>query len=305
MSELPIIDVETYFRSLQKYICGELELADGRGEFHNDNWSKSNGEGITSVLSSGDVFEQVGVNFSKVRGDKMPPAATAIRNKLTGNTFQAMGVSVIVHPLNPYVPTSHMNVRFFLSEDSQQTQAWWFGGGFDLTPYYGYVEDAVHWHTLARNACQPFGTELYPKFKQKCDDYFRIEHRDEQRGIGGLFFDDFNERSFSHSFGLTQSIGNHFLPAYLPIVEKRKNVTFGDHQRQFQLFRRGRYVEFNLLHDRGTRFGLQSGGRTPSILISLPPQATWQYEKPTNKKDTPEERLSDEFLQPKDWLVDS
>lgn len=305
MTELPIKQIENYFSELQELICSELETLDSSSTFQNDLWSRTNSSGITSVLDNGNVFEQAGVNFSHVRGKAMPKAATERKPELAGSPFQAMGVSVVVHPLNPYVPSSHMNVRFFIAKPENKSSVWWFGGGFDLTPYYGFKDDAIHWHNLARDACQPFGTELYSRFKRACDEYFRLDHRGEQRGIGGLFFDDFNDQNFDHSFRLTQSVGNHFLPAYLPIVERRRNIEFGKRERKFQLFRRGRYVEFNLVHDRGTRFGLQSGGRTQSILISLPPAATWHYEWPTNDERTPETLLKSDFLQPKDWLQDA
>ena len=305
MTELPIKHVNNYFSKLQKEICSRLEFLDGGSTFRDDLWSRKDSSGTTSVLANGKVFEQAGVNFSCVSSEKMPQAATARKPELASRPFQAMGVSVVIHPLNPYVPSSHMNVRFFVVDPESKSSIWWFGGGFDLTPCYGFREDAIHWHQLARDACRPFGTDLYPRFKQACDEYFKLDHRGEQRGIGGLFFDDFNEKSFDHAFRLTQSVGDHFLPAYLPLVERRRSVEFGERERKFQLFRRGRYVEFNLVHDRGTRFGLQSGGRTQSILISLPPAATWHYEWPVNDKNTPEVSLKSDFLQPKDWIQDS
>jgi coproporphyrinogen III oxidase len=245
------------------------------------------------------LFEQVGVNFSHIRANALPEAASARHPELTGRPYQAMGVSLVCHALNPYVPTAHMNVRFFVADDPQAT--WWFGGGFDLTPIYGFEEDAVHWHTQAYEACQPFGEELYPRFKQWCDEYFFLPHRDEQRGVGGLFFDDFKEGGFDQAFALTRSIGDHFLPAYLPIVQRRRETPYGRSQREFQLYRRGRYVEFNLVCDRGTRFGLQSGGRTESILMSLPPKAAWYYDwKP--HPGSPEEALLLTFLKPRAWI---
>ena len=304
MIDFPIDDVEIYFLELQKTLCSALEFLDSRSRFKDDIWSHKDSKGITRVLSKGNIFEQAGVNFSHVRGEKMPHAATARKPELVGSPFQAMGVSVVVHPLNPYVPTSHMNVRFFLARPDNAEPHWWFGGGFDLTPCYGFSEDAVHWHDVARQACQNFSPHLYPRFKKACDDYFRVKHRNEQRGIGGVFFDDFNEQNFPYAFNVTRSVGDHFLPAYLPIVERRKNTEFGEREQAFQLFRRGRYVEFNLIHDRGTRFGLEHGGRTKSILMSLPPRASWHYEWPIGYSDGPEASLKHEFLEPKDWLGD-
>lgn len=304
MLESSITKVESYLLNLQKRICSELEFIDEAGVFQDDRWSRKGGKGITTILSGGTVFEQAGVSFSHVQGEKLPQAASDRKPSLIGSAFRAMGVSVVIHPLNPYVPTSHMNVRFFLAEPTESKPVWWFGGGFDLTPFYGFKEDALHWHRTARDACQKFGAELYPLFKRGCDEYFRLHHRGEQRGIGGVFFDDFNDQSFDHAFGLAQSIGDYFLPAYLPIVKRRKGVEFGTREREFQLYRRGRYVEFNLVCDRGTKFGLQSGGRTESILMSLPPKAMWRYKWPINP-DTPEETLQRDFLQPRDWLVDS
>ncbi len=302
MINFPVDDIEHYFLALQKKLCSGLEITDGGATFVDDIWTRTNSKGITRVLTKGNVFEQAGVNFSYVRGEELPQAATSRKPELIGCPFQAMGVSVVIHPLNPYVPTSHMNIRFFLAKPYNTKPHWWFGGGFDLTPIYGFTEDAIHWHEVAKQACQHFGADLYPRFKKACDNYFRIKHRKEQRGIGGIFFDDFNEKSFRDTFGFTRSIGDHFLPAYLPIVERRRHKEFGDHERAFQLFRRGRYVEFNLVHDRGTRFGLESGGRAKSILISLPPMAAWHYEWPISNRDGPEESLTREFLQPKDWL---
>jgi coproporphyrinogen III oxidase len=253
------------------------------------------------VLAEGAVFEQAGVNFSQVSGRTLPPSATAHRPELAGRAWQALGVSLVIHPRNPYVPTSHMNVRFFIAEKDGAEPVWWFGGGFDLTPYYGFEEDSVHWHRTAKAACDPFGADYYAHFKKWCDEYFFLKHRNETRGVGGLFFDDLNERSFEHSFGFLKSVGDHYLPAYVPIVQKRKHTPYGERERDFQLYRRGRYVEFNLVYDRGTLFGLQSGGRTESILMSLPPLVKWRYNwKP--QPGTPEARLYDEFLMPRDWL---
>jgi len=288
--------VRSYLLTLQDGICAGLEREDGTGRFQEDSWTRTEGGGGRSrVLGEGAVFEKAGVGFSHVSGAALPPSASAARPELAGKPFHALGVSVVVHPRNPYVPTSHANVRFFQAGD-----VWWFGGGFDLTPYYGFDEDAVHWHRTARAACEPHGAGLYPKFKKWCDDYFYLKHRGEPRGVGGLFFDDFNEAGFERSFAFLRSVGDAFLPAYLPIVQKRKATAHGPRERDFQLYRRGRYVEFNLVHDRGTLFGLQSGGRTESILMSLPPLVTWRYGwKPA--PGTPEARLYDHFLKPRDW----
>ena len=305
--------VRQYLLSLQDTLCVALEREDG-GKFQEDAWTRDEGGGGRSrVLSEGGVFEKAGVGFSHVTGATLPASATATRPELAGKPFHALGVSLVVHPRNPYVPTAHMNVRFFLagnpaispnsdlhSPTGAVAPVWWFGGGFDLTPYYGFEEDAVHWHRTARAACEPHGAALYPKFKKWCDDYFFLKHRNEPRGIGGLFFDDFNAPGFERSFDLMRSIGDAFLPAYLPIVQKRKPTPSGPRERDFQLYRRGRYVEFNLVWDRGTHFGLQSGGRTESILMSLPPLAAWRYDwKP--EPGTPEARLHDIFLKPRDW----
>ncbi len=295
--------VKTYLLSLQSGICEALEVADGRARFREDAWERpEGGGGRTRVLADGAVFEQAGVNFSHVFGRHLPPSATAHRPELAGRSFQALGVSLVIHPRNPYVPTSHMNVRCFIAEKDSEEPVWWFGGGFDLTPYYGFEEDCVHWHRTAKAACDPYGQEYWPRFKKWCDEYFYLKHRHEPRGIGGLFFDDLNEKSFSHSFGFVQNIGDHFLKAYLPIVHKRKDTPHGERERDFQLYRRGRYVEFNLVYDRGTLFGLQSGGRTESILMSLPPLVKWRYDwKP--EAGTPEATLYDVFLKPRDWLA--
>ncbi|MBT5228682.1 MAG: oxygen-dependent coproporphyrinogen oxidase, partial [Methylococcales bacterium] len=264
--------VKAYLIQLQEHICTALEKADNKATFLTDEWTREGGGGgggITKVLTNGHVFEQAGVNFSQVSGDQLPPSATAARPELAGRSFQAMGVSLVIHPNNPYIPTTHMNVRFFIAEKTGEDPVWWFGGGFDLTPYYPFKEDVVHWHQNSKAACAPFANDTYDRYKKWCDDYFYLKHRKEARGVGGLFFDDLNELGFEQSFALTQSVGNHFLSGYLPIVEKRKNTPFTDRERQFQLYRRGRYVEFNLVYDRGTLFGLQSGGRTESILMSL------------------------------------
>jgi coproporphyrinogen III oxidase len=291
--------VSSYLLALQDSICAALEAEDDNGRFQEDTWSRPEGGGGRSrVLTDGAVFEKAGVGFSHVSGATLPPSATASRPELAGKPFHAMGVSLVIHPRNPYVPTAHMNVRFFMAGES----TWWFGGGFDLTPYYGFEEDCVHWHRTARTACEPFGASLYPRFKKWCDDYFYLKHRGEPRGIGGIFFDDFNELDFIRSFALMRSIGDAFVPAYVPIVQKREPLPHTQRERDFQLYRRGRYVEFNLVWDRGTHFGLQSGGRTESILMSLPPLVTWRYNwQPA--AGTPEAKLYDVFLKPRDWAA--
>ena len=295
--------VHDYLMTLQDTICNAFEQLDGSGEFREDSWSRDEGGGGRSrVMEGGTVFEKAGINFSHVHGAELPASATATRPELAGRSFQAMGVSLVIHPHNPYVPTSHANVRFFVAEKAGADPVWWFGGGFDLTPYYGFREDAVHWHRLAKEACTPFGDDVYPRYKQWCDDYFYLKHRNEPRGIGGLFFDDLNEGGFEKSCALMISIGNHYLPAYLPIVERRKDITYGEREKAFQRYRRGRYVEFNLVYDRGTLFGLQSGGRTEAILMSLPPEVTWRYDWHP-EPDTAEAELYDVFLNPTDWLA--
>ena len=272
-----IDQVRSYLRDLQKNITDSLQVADGAGKFISDNWFRDNGGGggRTMVLANGQVFEQAGVNFSEVTGDSLPASATAHRPELAGRTFQAMGISLVMHPYNPHVPTSHANVRFFIAQKPGEESIWWFGGGFDLTPYYAYREDCEHWHRIARAACEKFGEDIYPKYKKWCDDYFYLKHRQEARGIGGLFFDDLSQPDFGTAFAFMRSVGDHYLPAYLPIVEKRRDIEFGETEKKFQWYRRGRYVEFNLVYDRGTLFGLQSGGRTESILMSLPPVVKW------------------------------
>lgn len=293
--------VRTYLLDLQQRICTALEAEDGSGRFHEDEWERPEGGGGRSrVLTEGSVFEKAGINFSDVSGKGLPPSATAARPQLAGAAFRAMGVSLVIHPHNPHVPTTHMNVRFFHAQPEQGESIWWFGGGFDLTPYYGRREDAVHWHETAKAACTPFGEDLYRKFKDSCDRYFYLPHRQEPRGIGGIFFDDYNAGGFDQAFAFMQSVGDHFVPAYRPIVAKRKDVPFTDEQRQFQLYRRGRYVEFNLVYDRGTLFGLQSNGRTESILMSLPPLVRWDYAFHP-EPGTPEAELYEVFLQPRDW----
>ena len=295
--------VRAYLLALQDSICAALEAEDGREKFRTDEWVRPEagqpglgGGGRTRILADGAVFEKGGVAFSHVRGTKLPPSATAHRPELAGKSWEALGVSLVIHPRNPYVPTSHANVRFFCAGD-----IWWFGGGFDLTPYYGFEEDCVHWHRTAHDALAPFGDTLYPHFKKWCDEYFFLKHRNEPRGIGGVFFDDFNELGFEKSFALLRAVGDAFIPAYRPIVAKRKGTPHSDRERQFQLYRRGRYVEFNLVWDRGTLFGLQSGGRTESILMSLPPLVRWDYDwKPT--PGSAEARLHEIFLQPRNWV---
>lgn len=298
-----IDQVKDYLLDLQNTICEAVEVIDGAGRFDADEWQKDNGKGygITNILSGGEVFERAGVNFSYVEGDKMPSSATALRPELEGRNYRALGVSLVIHPHNPYVPTSHANVRFFIAEKTGEEPVWWFGGGFDLTPYYGFDEDVIHWHSEARKACLPFGDDVYPKYKKWCDEYFYLKHRDEPRGVGGLFFDDLNEGGFDQCFAFMQSVGNAFSKAYLPIVKKRKDMSFGERERNFQLHRRGRYVEFNLVYDRGTLFGLQSGGRTESILMSLPPEVRWSYQVEV-EKGSEEERLYNHYLKHKEWL---
>jgi coproporphyrinogen III oxidase len=317
MSSPPdVTAVKTYLLGLQDSICAALEAEETGARFQQDAWERpEGGGGRTRVLSGGDIFEKAGVAFSHVHGTKLPPSATAHRPELAGRPWQALGVSLVIHPRNPYVPTAHANVRFFLAgaadlsplasapgHSASAPPTWWFGGGFDLTPYYGFEEDAVHWHRTARAAVTPFGVTLHARMKKACDDYFFLKHRGEPRGIGGLFYDDFNEPGFGQGFALTRSVGDAFIPAYLPIVARRKATPHGDRERQFQLYRRGRYVEFNLVWDRGTLFGLQSGGRTESILMSLPPLVRWDYDwKP--EPGSAEAKLYDVFLKPRDWAA--
>jgi len=299
--------VRDYLKNLQNSICQSLEDLDGEQKFVSDLWLRDNdggGGGDTRVLSNGAVFEQAGVNFSEVKGSNLPASATAHRPELAGCEFRAMGVSLVMHPKNPKVPTSHANVRFFIAEKEGADPIWWFGGGFDLTPYYGNDDDCKHWHQIAFDACEPFGEEAYPKYKQWCDDYFYLKHRAEPRGIGGLFFDDLNEDGFDQSFAFMRSVGDHYIPAYAPIVERRKDDAYSEAQKSFQLYRRGRYVEFNLVYDRGTLFGLQSGGRTESILMSLPPVVNWQYNYQP-QEGTEEAKLYEHYLKPQDWLKGS
>jgi len=295
--------VKQYLQQLQQHICKALEQLDGSATFMEDAWERPlGGGGKSKVLVDGAVFEQAGVNFSHVTGDAMPGAATAHRPELAGRSFEAMGVSLVIHPHNPYVPTTHANVRFFIARKPDADPVWWFGGGFDLTPYYPYLEDVQQWHRQAQSLCQPFGEEVYPKYKKWCDEYFYLPHRQETRGVGGLFFDDLNEGGFEQCLAFMQAVGNGFIEQYRPIVEKRKDTPFGERERQFQLYRRGRYVEFNLVYDRGTLFGLQTGGRTESILMSMPPLVRWQYSyQPV--AGTPEADLYQNYLKPRDWLA--
>jgi len=294
--------IRSYLLALQKSITDALCDLDSVLVLQEDEWDREDGGGGCSrVMRNGQIFEQAGINFSHVFGDELPASATAHRPELTGRKFQALGVSLVIHPANPYVPTTHMNVRFFVAEKEDNDPIWWFGGGFDLTPYYGFEEDAKHWHAAAKNACAEYGEDIYPRYKKWCDDYFYLKHRQEQRGIGGLFFDDLNEWEFDKCFAFLRSVGDAFLPAYIPIVDRRKDIVYDEQQRQFQLYRRGRYVEFNLIYDRGTLFGLQSGGRTESILMSLPPKVRWEYDWQP-EPGTPEAELYDKYLQPRDWI---
>ena len=298
---LDLDSVRQYLKGLQDRLCAALEAEDGKATFSEDLWERpAGGGGRTRTLAAGAVFEKAGVAFSEVNGTQLPPSATLHRPDLVGLKWTAIGVSLVIHPLNPYVPTTHLNVRFFVAGIETAKPVWWFGGGFDLTPYYGYREDAIAWHKAAKAALDPFGAELYPTFKQTCDEYFFLKHRGESRGIGGLFFDDLNAPGFAESFAIMRAVGDAFLPAYLPIVQRRKGMPHGDHERQFQLYRRGRYVEFNLVWDRGTLFGLQSGGRTESILMSLPPLVRWDYGF-IPQPGSLEADLYDTFLKPKDW----
>ena len=297
--------VAAWLRDLQQRIIGAVEAADG-GRAVRDAWAKApgeplQGEGLTCILEGGELFERAGCGFSQVRGAKLPPSATQHRPELAGAPFEAMGVSLVFHPRNPYVPTVHMNVRMIAALPEGREPVCWFGGGMDLTPYYGFEEDAVHFHRACHDALAPFGDGLYPRFKTWCDEYFFLKHRNEQRGVGGIFFDDFAELGHARSFEMLQSVGNAFLPAYLPLVERRRATPYGERERAFQLYRRGRYVEFNLVWDRGTHFGLQSGGRTESILLSMPPQASWAYQQQP-EPGTPEARLYTDFLPRRDWL---
>ena len=299
MSDNRVEIVGDYLRGLQSSLVDALEEVDEKESFRSDRWDR--GGGNSRVLVDGGVFEQAGVGFSHVFGDQMPPSATKSRPELAGKRFQALGVSVVLHPRNPYVPTTHANFRFFSTDGDDGAPVWWFGGGFDLTPYYPFHDDVLHWHNTAKKACDPFGDEVYARYKAWCDEYFFLKHRNETRGVGGLFFDDLNEGGFDRSFEFLKAVGDQFLPAYLPIVSRRKSLEYSDREREFQLYRRGRYVEFNLIYDRGTLFGLQSGGRTESILMSLPPRVRWEYDwRP--QPGSAEAQLYERYLQPVDWL---
>ncbi len=302
MSAVDFDAVKSYLMDLQDRICAGLAEEDGQVGFMEDNWQREQGGGgRTRLITKGGVFEKGGVNFSHVFGGQLPPSASAVRPELAGRSFQAAGVSLVMHPENPYVPTSHMNVRIFVAEKEGEEPVWWFGGGYDLTPYYGFEEDCVHWHKTAKAACDPFGAEVYGKYKKWCDDYFFLKHRDEARGVGGLFFDDLNEGSFEQCFEFTRAIGDSYLDAYRPIVARRKETEFGERERKFQCYRRGRYVEFNLVFDRGTLFGLQSGGRTESILMSLPPEVHWDYGYEP-EEGSAEAELYEKFLPHREWI---
>ncbi len=299
MEFAPVLD---YFLNLQERIVESLQHVDGKNFLH-DSWQRpEGGGGISCVIEEGNVFERGGVNFSHVTGDRLPPSASAGRPELAGRGFEAAGVSLVLHPRNPYAPTVHMNVRCFMAKKAGETPVWWFGGGMDLTPYYGFIDDAEHFHRTCKEALMPFGSDLHPRFKTWCDEYFYLKHRNEPRGVGGIFFDDFNELGIDQSFGMTRSVGDHFLKAYLPILQRRINTPYGERERDFQAYRRGRYVEFNLVYDRGTLFGLQSGGRTESILMSMPPIVKWRYDwRP--EANSPEAQLYSDFLTAKDWLT--
>ena len=295
--------VKRYLLELQERITAAVESHDTQ-KFRRDPWERGEGGGGESrVLTDGEVFERAGVSFSHVFGEKLPASASNTRPAIVGAPFEAMGMSLVFHPRNPHVPTTHCNVRFIQALPQGETPVWWFGGGFDLTPYYPYDGDVLHWHRTARDACAPFGADRYLRYKEWCDRYFFLPHRNETRGVGGLFFDDLAEGGFANSFALLRSVGDHFLPAYLPILERRGQAPYGDRERQFQLYRRGRYVEFNLVHDRGTLFGLQSRGRTESILMSMPPLARWEYDWHP-EPGSPEARLYQEFLRPRDFLAE-
>ena len=308
VSSSMIASIKEYLLNLQKDLCDQFSQLDGKASFFEDKWSKPvksdqnlSGGGITCILEKGAVFEKTGVNFSHVSGLALPKSAQSAHSEHAQKPFEALGISVVAHPDNPYVPTSHFNVRFFIMGDLNNNPTWWFGGGYDLTPYYGFEEDCQHWHKTAKAACDPFGTDIYRELKLWCDNYFYLKHRQEPRGIGGLFFDDWNRWELTRCFEFMKSIGNSYAKAYFPLVEKRKSTPFGEREKQFQKKRRGRYVEFNLVYDRGTLFGLQSGGRTQSILMSLPPEVSWEYDD-APQPGTPEARLLSEFLVPKDWL---
>ena len=293
--------IKNFLLDLQNRLCVALENQDASKKFYKDKWTKNKIDGLSCILENGNILEKAGVNFSSVIGDSLPPAATTKNPDLLGASFGAMGVSSVIHPKNPFVPTAHLNVRYFQAKKTDGEIIWWFGGGFDLTPYYGFEEDCIHWHKTAKNFCDKSDKNFYPRFKKAADDYFFIKHRNEHRGIGGLFFDDLNELSFEKCFAFLKNVGNGFIDAYIPIIEKRKSHAFNDAHKSFQHYRRGRYVEFNLVEDRGTLFGLQMKGRTESILMSLPPQVEWKYNF-TPEKNSEEEKLTEYFLKPKDWV---
>lgn len=305
MSHAYLERVRTYLLDFQDRLCQTLAQADGQAGFVEDAWTREDGGGGRSrVITDGAVFEKGGVNFSHVFGENLPPSASAARPELAGRSFHAVGVSWVLHPHNPHVPTTHGNVRFFIAEKEGETPVWWFGGGIDLTPYYPVLEDVVHWHRTALEACTPFGDDVYPRYKRWCDEYFYLKHRNETRGVGGLFFDDVNEEGFEQSFAFQQAVAEAFAPAYLPIIEKRRETSYGERERHFQNYRRGRYVEFNLVYDRGTLFGLQSGGRTESILMSMPPVAHWAYQYQP-EEGSPEAELYAHYLHPREWLEEA
>lgn len=294
--------VKSYLMTLQDSICHDLQAQEKDVSFKEDQWQREEGGGGRSrVIAEGGVFEKGGVNFSHVHGTRLPPSATAVRPELAGRSFEAMGVSLVIHPRNPYVPTSHANVRFFVAEKAGEAPVWWFGGGYDLTPYYPFAEDCISWHQTAREACAAHGPDIYPRFKKWCDEYFYLKHRGETRGVGGLFFDDFNEQPFEDAFAFMRAVGDSYTKAYIPIVMRRMGMAWGERERQFQLYRRGRYVEFNLVYDRGTLFGLQTGGRTESILMSLPPLVRWEYDWHP-EPGSPEADLYENYLKPRDWV---
>jgi coproporphyrinogen III oxidase len=296
-----INEIQAFLLDLQQRICAALTKIDGLGTFQEESWRREEGGGgLSCVLKNGAVFESAGVNYSHVKGATLPASATAHRPELAGRNWEAVGVSLVIHPKNPHVPTSHANVRFFMATQAGSPPIWWFGGGFDLTPFYGVEADVVHWHQTAFDLCRPFGADVYPKYKAWCDEYFYLKHRQEARGVGGLFFDDLNG-DYPQNFAFMQAVGNGFIDAYLPIVQARKHQAWTEKERQFQLYRRGRYVEFNLVFDRGTLFGLQSGGRTESILMSMPPLVRWEY-MARIEENSPESRLYTDFLPIKDWL---
>lgn len=302
MSQIDIPSVIEFLQGLQDELCDGFEKSDGTASFVEDPWTRvEGGGGRTRVLSGGELFEQAGVGFSHIHGAELPSAATVARPNLAGRSFQAAGISMVIHPRNPHVPTMHANLRIFVAEAEGEEPVWWFGGGLDLTPYYGYEEDVVHWHESCRSACEGFGEDVYPRFKKWCDEYFFIPHRGECRGVGGLFFDDLNEWGFERTFEFVRSVGAAISAGYGPIVERRRTIPASDEERAFQLYRRGRYVEFNLVYDRGTRFGLQSGGRTESILMSLPPLARWQYDYQP-EAGSREAEFRERFLEPRDWI---